>query len=248
MPEQSVMRSAAPECMVTFKSDGQVVMSQHTRGFEGVLWQLGAIAAFKNLSAAVRSDFGRVAGFQPGIGLAAFADQFAEVHLEALRMTTRDPELASLLPTQLRQQVSALGQSLQSPTVDLPTARWVLTLLHGAGAGVPQEQGKPVPVGRIVRVSDGMLTRYAVLETPMGDPIWISIARTGIVVKRSAMGFLGQVIFQGTPEESARKTQQLDEVFGGVQLPTSVNNPVLRVWIQAAICMRDAAQFIQAVR
>jgi hypothetical protein len=121
-------------------------------------------------------------------------------------------------------------------------------MAHGVSAALSRAQAKPVAVGKIVRVSDGRFTRYAVLETPIGDPIWISIARTGIVVKKSKTGLFGKKIFQGTPDQSAEKTQQLYEAFGNVQIPNVVNNLALRIWIQAAICMRDSTEFVQVLR
>jgi len=248
MSDLTVVRTAASECMVTRKSDGQILICQHSSGFEGDLWQVGAVAALQNLSDSDRADFCSIAGLQPGIGLAEIADRFAETHLAALRMIVWHPDLAELIPAQLLQQLPSLGKSLEIQSVKLHTAQWVLQMAHGVSAALSRAQAKPVAVGKIVRVSDGRFTRYAVLETPIGDPIWISIARTGIVVKQSKTGLFGKKIFQGTPDQSAEKTQQLYEAFGNVQIPNVVNNLALRIWIQAAICMRDSTEFVQVLR
>lgn len=246
MSELQVVRSAAPDCMVTRDSRGELVMCPHSQGFPGVLWQVGVMAAINKLSDSDRANFCKVTGLNADVELAQFADRFAETLLEAQRLTAEHPELAQLVPADMVKQLATLKQSPSTPPVDLATARFVLNLMFNTD-GVSQAKNTPKPVGKIVRVSDGAMTCYAVVETPMGDPIWISIARSGIVVKRSSVGIFGQVIFRGSPEETAIKTQELYESFGDINLPTSVSHPVLRVWIQAAICMRDAAHFVRVV-
>ena len=90
-------------------------------------------------------------------------------------------------------------------------------------------------MAQLGRYSDGRLTCYANITLDNGDPIYISVAQAGVVVKRSKTGLMGKKLYNGGAEQTARKCQSLHETFGSTPVDPGVTNPALRVFVQAAL-------------
>ncbi len=69
-----------------------------------------------------------------------------------------------------------------------------------------------------------------------GDPIWISIAQTGIIVKKSRLGWMGaQLFYEKDLYKIGQICENLNLLVQRYNLPLDMNNPVLRLFTQ--ICL-----------
>jgi hypothetical protein len=87
----------------------------------------------------------------------------------------------------------------------------------------------------VVRFVDDGQACWALLRLDNGDPCWISVAQTGVLVKKSKMGLFGQVLFQGDVDAAAVKAADLDEQYPLQRCPEGMSNQVLRVFVNAAL-------------
>jgi len=98
-------------------------------------------------------------------------------------------------------------------------------------------------MGKLIRYSDGKAGCWSRVNLENGDPIWISVAQTGIIVKKSRMGLMGAKLYNETNVYNAAKTAQaLDAQISEYVTPSEMRNPVLRVFTQVALECKSAAQ------
>lgn len=79
---------------------------------------------------------------------------------------------------------------------------------------------------------------WASLTTQNNEPIWIGVAQTGVVVKKSKIGLMGAKLFSSRDvTHAATVAQSLDKELYDTQLPDGceITNPVLGVFVKAAI-------------
>lgn len=68
-----------------------------------------------------------------------------------------------------------------------------------------------------------------------GEPCVISVARTGVRVKKSRFGFLGATLYdEKNVYRAAQTAKALSELFPVPKLPVSIDNPVLNAFANAA--------------
>jgi hypothetical protein len=80
------------------------------------------------------------------------------------------------------------------------------------------------------------------MELANGDPIWISVARAGVIVKRSRMGLMGAKLYdERNAYKAAMTAKALDAQIVGYTTPSDMTNPVLRALTQAALDCESAA-------
>jgi hypothetical protein len=76
-----------------------------------------------------------------------------------------------------------------------------------------------------------------------GDPVFICVAQTGVVVKKSISGFLGPKLYKSqTADEAAMTARALAQLFPQRVTPPWITNPVLRSFINAALHCSSAAE------
>ena len=69
-----------------------------------------------------------------------------------------------------------------------------------------------------------------------GEPIWISIAQTGVLIKRSKLGLFGATLFRESEIlKCADVGDALHREFDDCTVPDGMTNPALRVFTQAAL-------------
>ncbi|MDB4763230.1 hypothetical protein OAG38_05775 [Akkermansiaceae bacterium] len=79
---------------------------------------------------------------------------------------------------------------------------------------------------------------WAGLTTQNNEPIWIGVAQTGVVVKKSKIGLMGAKLFSSRDViHAATVAQNLDEELYDTQLPDDceITNAVLGAFVKAAI-------------
>jgi hypothetical protein len=98
-------------------------------------------------------------------------------------------------------------------------------------------------MGNMVRFADSDRQRWSRVNLENGDPIWISVAQSGVVVKRSNLGFMGPKLYsESDVYKVAMTAQALDAEIATYTVPTSMTNPILRVFTQVALAANSAAE------
>ena len=86
---------------------------------------------------------------------------------------------------------------------------------------------------------DGSGSCYANIRMENGDPVFISIAQSGVIIKKSLFGLFGPKLFVSKDVyEAATTARKLDEMLNDDILPKGfhVNNVVLKSYVKA--CMK----------
>lgn len=92
-------------------------------------------------------------------------------------------------------------------------------------------------MGRLIRFEERS-ARYARVDLESLDPIWISVSRAGVAVKRSRLGFFGQAIYsEGDLKTVVAHCRELDKLFLAPSGP--VSDPVLAPFTAAALSSRN---------
>ena len=79
-----------------------------------------------------------------------------------------------------------------------------------------------------------------------GDPVWIGIAQTGVVIKKSKVGLFGPKLFVSRDIYHAAKTAEvLDGQFDNNFIPEgySFSNPVLKALVKACMSCSRIEEF-----
>lgn len=79
---------------------------------------------------------------------------------------------------------------------------------------------------------------WATLRTARNEPIWIGVAQTGVMVKKSKIGLFGRKLFASSDvTHAATVAQNLDDILMDTFLPEDcyITNPVLEAFVKAAI-------------
>ena len=77
-----------------------------------------------------------------------------------------------------------------------------------------------------------------------GEPIWISIAQNGIMVKQSRLGILGTKLFHETNmSRCVDVADALHRMIDSYTTPDGLQNPVFRVFTQTALNSRTSKDF-----
>ena len=85
---------------------------------------------------------------------------------------------------------------------------------------------------------------WARVDLASGEPICISVARTGIIVKRSSLGLLGPKLYRSSIHRAAIIAQALDAQTRSHLTPDDMTNPALRAFTQAALEARSSAELV----
>jgi hypothetical protein len=68
-----------------------------------------------------------------------------------------------------------------------------------------------------------------------GDPCYISVARSGVLVKRSRIGFLGAKLYEQGVCDAAMTAKDLAYLLDERLAPEDITNPVLRSFTNAVL-------------
>jgi hypothetical protein len=98
-------------------------------------------------------------------------------------------------------------------------------------------------MGKLLRYADSNTQCWSRVNLPNGDSIWISVAQSGVLVKRSRLGLLGAKLYhEKNVYRAAMTASALDDEFVAWTTPDEMNNPVLRAFTQAALEAETASQ------
>jgi hypothetical protein len=92
-------------------------------------------------------------------------------------------------------------------------------------------------------LDDDRKGRWANIRMDNGDPCWVSIAQTGILVKKSKFGLLGAKLYEEKNIYKAAKTAQaLSEYYPDDLTPDEMWNPVLKSIVNAILHCSNLAE------
>jgi hypothetical protein len=76
-----------------------------------------------------------------------------------------------------------------------------------------------------------------------GEPCMLSIAQSGILVKKSRLGLLGAVLYnEKNVYINAQRTGALAYLFPDKRFPAEIESPILRAFLNAILHCRSAAE------
>lgn len=97
-------------------------------------------------------------------------------------------------------------------------------------------------MGNIVRFADSGKQCWSRVDLESGEPIFISVAQSGVLVKRSNLGFMGAKLYsESNVYKVAATAQALDLQISISIVPQNLTNPILRAFTQAALEATSAA-------
>ncbi len=89
---------------------------------------------------------------------------------------------------------------------------------------------------------DGKAGCYSNIRMDNGDPCYISVAQTGVIVKKSKIGMFGAKLYEETNVyDAAKNAERLHGLYPD-KTPTDMTNPVLKAFTNAALNCRTLAE------
>lgn len=107
-------------------------------------------------------------------------------------------------------------------------------------------------MGTLIRFQDDQRGCFSRVDWESGEPAFISIAQTGVLVKRSRMGLFGMKLYVETDiYDCAAMSRVLDEQVLGAEsllaIPNGLFSPVLQSFTRLAMETKSAAEFCTAI-
>ncbi|MHA1170295.1 MAG: hypothetical protein ACTSRU_20910 [Candidatus Hodarchaeales archaeon] len=92
-------------------------------------------------------------------------------------------------------------------------------------------------------MDDDRKGRWANIRMDNGDPCWVSIAQTGILVKKSKIGLFGAKLYEEkNVYMAARTAEALMEMYSDDLTPAEIWNPVLKSIVNAILHCTNLAK------
>lgn len=103
-------------------------------------------------------------------------------------------------------------------------------------------------MGTLVRFQDNSAGCFARVDWESGEPAFISIAQTGVLIKRSRLGFFGAKLYDEQDIHDCVATSRVldDEILSRISLialPADLTSPVLQSFTRLALETKSAAEF-----
>ena len=103
-------------------------------------------------------------------------------------------------------------------------------------------------MSRIQSFKDSKENCYSNVRLDNGDPVFISVAQTGVLVKKSKLGFFGPKLYQSlTVYDAARTAQALHGLFPDYIGPDGMTNPTLRSFTNAILHCSTPAEVVNVL-
>jgi hypothetical protein len=103
-------------------------------------------------------------------------------------------------------------------------------------------------MAKLLKFKDGKFVCWSRVDLDNGEPIWISVARTGVVVKKSISGLLGENLYNANAYEANRTVVALCTIYLHEGIPeeydllNNMTNPLLRAFTLEAMVSGSASQ------
>lgn len=88
---------------------------------------------------------------------------------------------------------------------------------------------------------DTPLQCFANIRLDSGEPVFVSVARSGVMVKKSRVGFFGRKLFvSGSADHAIRTAEALSMSFPEQKTPIGLNSLILKAYCNAILHCRSA--------
>ena len=107
-------------------------------------------------------------------------------------------------------------------------------------------------MGKLIRFQDDQHGCFARVDWENGEPAFISIAQSGVLVKRSRMGFFGTKLYdERSIHDCVAMSRVLDDQVlkeeSLISLPNNLTSPILQSFTRLALETGSAAEFCAAI-
>ena len=103
-------------------------------------------------------------------------------------------------------------------------------------------------MGILKKFKDSTFQCWSRVDLPNGDPIWISIAQTGVLIKKSKLGLKGEVLYQSKDIELiSRLGARLSLSLNEFDTPENMKNVPLKVFTQIALESSSIEEFCSRI-
>ena len=103
-------------------------------------------------------------------------------------------------------------------------------------------------MAKLVKFIDGKFVCWSRVDLDNGEPIWISVARTGVLVKKSKWGLMGEKLYKANAHEANRTAGALLTIYfdEGIKeeydVIHNITNHLLFAFTLAAMVSESASQ------
>ena len=85
--------------------------------------------------------------------------------------------------------------------------------------------------------------RWANIKMDNGDPCWVSIAQSGVLIRKSKVGFFGAKLFdESNVYKLAKAAMHLDESYESDLTPEDMWNPILKAFVNTILHSSDLGE------
>tara|TARA_Y100000031_G_C8145305_1_gene349659 strand:- start:506 stop:844 length:339 start_codon:yes stop_codon:yes gene_type:complete len=103
-------------------------------------------------------------------------------------------------------------------------------------------------MGILIRFKDTFSQCWSRVDLPNGDPIWISIARSSVKIKKSKLGITGAVLYKSKDLDKITKLGvQLLSSLNEFNTPVNLENFLLKVFTQLALESSTIEEFCSRI-
>lgn len=107
-------------------------------------------------------------------------------------------------------------------------------------------------MGKLIRFQDDQHGCWARVDWENGEPVWISIAQSGVLAKRSRIGFFGTKLYdERNIHDCVAMSRVLDDQIlkeeSLIALPRALTSPILQSFTRLALETRSAVEFCAAI-
>ena len=101
-----------------------------------------------------------------------------------------------------------------------------------------------IDISQLIRFQDNGIQCWSRVDLDSGEPIYISIAQSGVLVKKSNLGLFGAKLYdEPNANITAIKTKNLYSQIELWTIPEDIQNPILRVFTQTAINCKNVTEY-----
>ena len=111
-----------------------------------------------------------------------------------------------------------------------------------AALGVAEEQIRGRPMTKLHNFKDGANGCFANVRMDNDDPCFISVAQSGVLVKKSKLGILGAKLYEESNVYTAAKNAERLHAKYPDRTPTDMTNPVLKAFTNTALNCSSLAE------
>ena len=93
------------------------------------------------------------------------------------------------------------------------------------------------------------LACFANIRMDNNEPVFISVARTGVLVKESRLGFFGRKLFaSNSPEHVVKTAMTLAQNYPEQKTPSTMSDPILKTYCNAVLHCRSTDEVEEVLK